>query len=78
MYSLAALLSASGEVDPLKTQHINMTSLFNSLEAVREGKVKKLFWPSSIAAFGSNTPKKTPQVTIMEPSTIYGITKKAG
>jgi nucleoside-diphosphate-sugar epimerase len=65
VYCLAALLSATGEKDPLKTEQINMTALFNCLEAAREGKIQKLFWPSSIAAFGNNTPKRTPQFTIM-------------
>ncbi len=78
VYSLAALLSATGEIDPLKTEKINMTGLFNVLELAKEGKIKKLFWPSSIAALGSNTPKKSPQYTIMDPGTVYGITKKAG
>ena len=78
VYSLAALLSATGEIDPLKTQHINMTSLFNVLELAREGKIKRLFWPSSIAALGDNSPKTAPQATIMDPSTVYGITKKSG
>ena len=55
-----------------------MTALFNCLEAAREGKIKKIIWPSSIAAFGNNTPKRTPQFTIMEPNTVYGITKKSG
>ena len=65
VYCLAALLSATGEKDPLKTQQINMSALFNCLQAAREGKIQKLFWPSSIAAFGNNTPKRTPQFTIM-------------
>jgi nucleoside-diphosphate-sugar epimerase len=55
-----------------------MGALFNCLEAAKNKKIKKLFWPSSIAAFGSNCPKQTPQETIMDPSTVYGITKKAG
>jgi nucleoside-diphosphate-sugar epimerase len=78
VYCLAALLSATGEKDPLRTEQINMTALFNCLEAAREGKIERLFWPSSIAAFGSNTPKRTPQLTVMEPNTVYGITKKSG
>ncbi len=78
VYCLAALLSATGEKDPLLTEKINMSALFNCLEAAREGKIERLFWPSSIAAFGSNTPKRTPQLTIMEPNTVYGITKKSG
>lgn len=55
-----------------------MGALFNCLEAAKNQKIKKLFWPSSIAAFGSNCPKQTPQETVMDPSTVYGITKKAG
>lgn len=64
LYCLAALLSATGERYPLYTENINMTSLFNCLEAARYGFVKKVFWPSSIAAFGTNTPKKSPQFTV--------------
>ena len=64
IYSLAALLSATGEINPLLTQKINMDALFNTLEAGREGLVKKIFWPSSIAAFGDNSPKRCPQLTI--------------
>ena len=78
VYCLAALLSATGEIDPLKTEKINMTALFNVLELAREGKIKKLFWPSSIACMGPNTPKDSPQYTIMDPTTVYGITKKSG
>lgn len=78
LYCLAALLSATGERYPLYTEKINMTSLFNCLEAARYGLVKKVFWPSSIAAFGSNTPKTTPQHTVQQPGTVYGITKKSG
>lgn len=55
-----------------------MKTLYNCLEACRKFKVEKLFWPSSIAAFGPDTPKNTPQETIMNPTTVYGITKKAG
>lgn len=65
LYSLAALLSATGEANPLLTEKINMDALFNCLEAGREGFVKKIFWPSSIAAFGTNSPKLCPQLTIM-------------
>jgi nucleoside-diphosphate-sugar epimerase len=78
VYCLSALLSASGEVNPLITEQINMKTLSNCLEACRKFKVEKLFWPSSIAAFGPDTPKDTPQETIMNPTTVYGITKKAG
>ena len=55
-----------------------MGALFNSLEAARHGLVNKVFWPSSIAAFGANTPKRSPQFTVQEPTTVYGISKKAG
>jgi nucleoside-diphosphate-sugar epimerase len=61
VYCLTALLSASGEVNPRRTDELNMGALFNCLEAARNNKIKKLFWPSSIAAFGSNCPKNTPQ-----------------
>jgi nucleoside-diphosphate-sugar epimerase len=64
LYGLAALLSATGEHYPLYTEHLNMDSLFNCLEAARAGLVQKVFWPSSIAAFGSNTPKRSPQFTV--------------
>ena len=77
-YSLAALLSAKGEIYPLYTQQMNMGSLFNSLEAARLGLVKRVFWPSSIAAFGMNTPKRSPQHTVQEPDSAYGISKKSG
>ena len=60
------------------TETTNMGSLFNTLEAARHGFCKRIFWPSSIAAFGDNTPKRSPQHTIQEPTTVYGITKKAG
>lgn len=79
VYNLAALLSATGEKKPLLAWDINMKGLINTLELAKEGKIKKLFWPSSIAVFGPNTPKqKTPQYTITEPSTVYGISKLAG
>ncbi|WP_020652348.1 NAD-dependent epimerase/dehydratase family protein [Massilia niastensis] len=83
VYQLAALLSATGEKAPLKAWSLNMDGLLNILEIARErgeaGKPLKLFWPSSIAAFGPNTPgENTPQYTIMDPTTIYGISKLAG
>ncbi len=79
IYLLAALLSATGEQNPQLAWDLNMTSLSHVLDLSRDGLFKKLFFPSSIAAFGPNTPKvNTPQHTIMEPSTVYGITKLAG
>ncbi|MFD1294837.1 NAD-dependent epimerase/dehydratase family protein [Lutibacter holmesii] len=79
VYLMAAMLSATGEKFPEKAWDLNMTSLFNVLNLAKEGKIKKLFWPSSIAVFGPTTPKEnTPQETIMEPTTVYGISKQTG
>lgn len=79
VYLLAALLSATAEKDPAFAWKLNMESLFIVLELAREGKLKKVYWPSSIAVFGPTTPKEnTPQHTIAEPSTVYGISKQAG
>jgi nucleoside-diphosphate-sugar epimerase len=79
IYLLAALLSATGEKMPLKAWDINMTSLLQVLEMSVQEKIAKVYWPSSIAVFGSTTPKKaTPQKTIVEPETVYGISKYAG
>jgi nucleoside-diphosphate-sugar epimerase len=83
VYQLAALLSATGEQAPLKAWTLNMDGLLNILEVARErgeaGKPLRVFWPSSIAAFGPNTPAAdTPQYTVMDPTTIYGISKLAG
>ena len=79
VYLLAALLSATAEKDPAFAWKLNMESLFIILEMAREGKVQKVYWPSSIAVFGPTTPKDdTPQHTIAEPSTVYGISKQAG
>ncbi|SNR73428.1 NAD-dependent epimerase/dehydratase family protein [Lutibacter flavus] len=79
VYLMAAMLSATGEKFPAKAWELNMNSLFNVLNLAKEGKFKKLFWPSSIAVFGPTTPKEyTPQETVMEPSTVYGISKQAG
>lgn len=79
VYHLAAILSAAGEQNPIKTWHINIQGLINVLEACVTHRVKKLFWPSSIAVFGPTTPKyNTPQHTVTEPVTIYGISKLAG
>ncbi|MCE2935154.1 MAG: NAD-dependent epimerase/dehydratase family protein [Cyclobacteriaceae bacterium] len=79
IYHLAALLSATGEKDPRCAWKLNMESLLFVLEAAHELKLHKVYWPSSIAAFGPTTPKQnTPQYTIMDPTTVYGITKLAG
>ncbi len=79
VYLLAALLSATAEKMPKFGWDLNMTGLFNVLDLAKERLIEKIYWPSSIAVFGPNTPKKnTPQYTIMEPSTVYGISKQAG
>lgn len=79
IYLLAALLSATGEKMPMKAWEINMNSLLQVLELGVERKLHKIYWPSSIAVFGSTTPKQqTPQKTIVEPTTVYGISKYAG
>lgn len=79
IYLLAALLSATAEKTPEFAWRLNMEGLFNVLNLAKEGKIKKVFWPSSIAVFGPTTPKQaTPQRTVMEPSTVYGISKQAG
>jgi nucleoside-diphosphate-sugar epimerase len=79
VYLLAALLSATAEKNPRFAWDLNMEGLFNVLNAAKEGVLKKVYWPSSIAVFGPTTPKKnTPQYTVMEPNTIYGISKQAG
>jgi nucleoside-diphosphate-sugar epimerase len=79
VYLLAALLSATAEKNPDFAWKLNMEGLFTILDLAKEGYVKKIFWPSSIAVFGPTTPPdQTPQHTIMEPSTVYGISKQAG
>ncbi len=79
VYLLAALLSAKAEDNPSFAWGLNMNSLFNVLNLAKDGIIKKVFWPSSIAVFGPSTPKNnTPQYTVMEPSTVYGISKLAG
>jgi nucleoside-diphosphate-sugar epimerase len=78
VYLLAALLSATAEQKPKLGWKLNMESLFNVLD-LAAGKKLKVYWPSSIAAFGPTTPKtNTPQLTIMEPASVYGISKQAG
>lgn len=78
IFHLVSLLSAKGEIDPDLTWHINMTSLKDVLDLARDQNLK-VFWPSSIAAFGPTTPRQhTPQHTILEPTTMYGITKTSG
>lgn len=79
VYLMAALLSATAEKNPAFAWDLNMNSLFHVLNLAKEGKIQKVFWPSSIAVFGPTTPKEnTPQYTVMEPSTVYGISKQAG
>ena len=79
VYLMAALLSATAEKNPAFAWDLNMNSLFHVLNLAKAGKIQKIFWPSSIAVFGPTTPKEdTPQYTIMEPSTVYGISKQSG
>ena len=79
VFQMAALLSGTAEQKPKYGWHLNMTGLLNVLELAREGKIKHIYWPSSIAIFGPTTPKEnTPQVTVCEPTTVYGISKLAG
>ena len=78
-YLLAAILSAKAETNQKNAWNLNMDSLFNILNLAKEKVIKKIFWPSSIAVFGPNTIKKnTPQFSITEPNTVYGISKLAG
>jgi len=79
VYLLAALLSATAEKNPMFGWQLNMDGLFNILNLAKEKIIDKVYWPSSIAVFGPTTPKlNTPQYTVMEPSTVYGISKQAG
>src|SRR6218665_2480693 len=79
IYHLAALLSATGEQNPMFAWKLNMESLFHVLDLAKEKHIQKVYWPSSIAVFGPTTPREnTPQYTVMEPSTIYGISKQSG
>lgn len=79
IYLLAAALSATGEKAPQWAWNLNMAGLLNVLELARQTGIERVFWPSSIAAFGPTTPAvQTPQKTVMEPTTVYGISKQAG
>ena len=79
IYLLAAILSATGEKNPNLAWSLNMQSLLNVLDIAREEKLQKVYWPSSIAVFGPTSPKvNCPQQTIIEPTTVYGISKYAG
>ena len=79
IYLMVAILSVIAEQNPKMAWDLNMSALFNVLDLAKEGQIKKVFWPSSIAVFGPDTPKQnTPQDTIIKPSTVYGISKQAG
>lgn len=79
VYLLAAILSATGEKNPGLAWHLNMQGLLNVLDIAREENLQKVYWPSSIAVFGPTSPKQNcPQQTIIEPTTVYGISKYAG
>ncbi len=79
IYLLAAILSATGEKNPNLAWHLNMQGLLNVMDIAKEEKLQKVYWPSSIAVFGPTSPKKNcPQQTIIEPTTVYGISKYAG
>jgi nucleoside-diphosphate-sugar epimerase len=79
IYLLAAILSATGEKNPHLAWHLNMQGLLNVLDIAKEEKLSKVYWPSSIAVFGPTSPKQScPQQTIIEPTTVYGISKYAG
>jgi nucleoside-diphosphate-sugar epimerase len=79
IYLLAAILSATGEKNPSLAWHLNMQSLLNVLDIAKEENLHKVYWPSSIAVFGPTSPKQNcPQQTIIEPTTVYGISKYAG
>ncbi len=79
VYLMVAILSVIAEKNPKKAWELNMNTLFNVLELARDGYIDRVFWPSSIAVFGPDTPRKnTPQDTVIKPTTVYGISKLAG
>lgn len=79
VFLMAAMLSVTAEKYPNKAWDLNMNSLFNVLDLAKEKYIEKVFWPSSIAVFGNSTPRlNTPQETVTEPSTVYGISKVSG
>ena len=79
VYLMAAMLSATAEKYPQKAWELNMNSLLGILELAKDKHIKQVYWPSSIASFGPTSPKiNTPQKTVMEPTTVYGISKLAG
>jgi nucleoside-diphosphate-sugar epimerase len=79
VYHLAAVLSASGEKNPISGWHLNMQGLLNVLECARKHQLERVFWPSSIAVFGPGSPKAAcPQSAVTDPTTVYGISKVAG
>lgn len=79
IYLLAAILSATGEKNPGLAWNLNMQGLLNVLDIAREEKLHKVYWPSSIAVFGPTSPRQNcPQQTVIEPTTVYGISKYAG
>ena len=79
VYHLVALLSATAEKNPEFGWKLNMETLFTVLDLAKDKRIKKVFWPSSIAVFGPNTPRQeTPQHTVTDPTTVYGISKLAG
>jgi len=79
IFHMASILSATGEKKPQKAWDINLNGLINVLEVARSSKIERIIWPSSIAVFGPTTPRKnTPNITVLQPTTMYGITKVAG
>ncbi|HHC79399.1 MAG TPA: NAD-dependent epimerase/dehydratase family protein [Flavobacteriia bacterium] len=79
VYLMAAMLSVTAEKYPQKAWNLNINSLLHVLDLAKDKLIKKVFWPSSIAVFGTTTPKQhTPQITVTEPTTVYGISKLAG